>query len=204
VIRAFHETIQQWLVLAGVDLSVPVAVWLCMCTMGVRQPLSEMAREWDKLAGQLLHPQRPGCHNQVCSADNFWCFICVFDSGCDCVQAGQPPSYCTMRHRLTLGLPCLLDVLLFPPGYDRTESDCMCKPINPSCCTMRHCLTLGFACPIAFLLLSIQAMMELGATVCKPLNPFRIINHISSWCTVCWRSSYMPSDEPGASAATRP
>jgi hypothetical protein len=41
------------------------AVLLCMCALGVRQPLSEMAREWDKLAGQLLHPERPGCHNQV-------------------------------------------------------------------------------------------------------------------------------------------
>ncbi|WIA43873.1 hypothetical protein OEZ86_010286 [Tetradesmus obliquus] len=27
---------------------------------------AKMTKTWDKLAAQLLHPERPGCHNQVC------------------------------------------------------------------------------------------------------------------------------------------
>jgi A/G-specific adenine glycosylase len=27
---------------------------------------TKLAKTWDRLAGQLLHGERPGCHNQVC------------------------------------------------------------------------------------------------------------------------------------------
>jgi A/G-specific adenine glycosylase len=26
----------------------------------------KMVKTWDRLAAELLHPERPGCHNQVC------------------------------------------------------------------------------------------------------------------------------------------
>jgi hypothetical protein len=30
---------------------------------------------WDSLAAQLLHPERPGCHNQVCYAKQVCFFV---------------------------------------------------------------------------------------------------------------------------------
>lgn len=27
---------------------------------------TKLVKAWDRLAGQLLHSERPGCHNQVC------------------------------------------------------------------------------------------------------------------------------------------
>jgi adenine-specific DNA glycosylase len=49
---------------AAVDGNV---IRVCARLRALRGNPTKMSKVWDKLAGQLLHPERPGCHNQVCS-----------------------------------------------------------------------------------------------------------------------------------------
>jgi A/G-specific adenine glycosylase len=50
---------------AAVDGNV---IRVCARLRALRGNPAKMGKVWDKLAAQLLHPDRPGCHNQVCSS----------------------------------------------------------------------------------------------------------------------------------------
>jgi hypothetical protein len=47
---------------AAVDGNV---IRVCARLRALRGNPTKMTKVWDKLAAQLLHPERPGCHNQV-------------------------------------------------------------------------------------------------------------------------------------------